>query len=72
MLAALPSICILNRRNLHYLWTFREYFAEKSIDGPMRINAHLKNDFKVKTFLLSLDIPDVYEKVMAFWKDKVR
>lgn len=49
------------------MWTFREYFAYKAADQK-RINPDFGNHFIVRTFLLALDIPDVYEELLVFWK----
>lgn len=35
------------------------------------MKANFGQDFKVKAFLLSMDVADVYEKVHPFWKEKI-
>jgi hypothetical protein len=54
-LNALPSICIVSRKAIFYLWTFREYFADRSIDKN-EINPDFCNHHTVKAFIFSLDI----------------
>jgi phage terminase large subunit len=54
-LNALPSICIVSRKAIFYLWTFREYFADRSIDKNEN-NPDFCNHHTVKAFIFSLDI----------------
>ena len=70
MLAALPEKFIINRRNTNLFWTFREYFASKSFDVK-KINPDYCNHFLIKTFLLCLDVPDVFGELSKFWKEKI-
>jgi hypothetical protein len=69
-LAALPEKSVVNRKALHLLWAFREYFAFRAADQK-RCNPDFCNHFIVRTFLLCLDVPDVYEQLVLFWKDKI-
>lgn len=70
MLAALPSQCILSRKALHYLWTFREFLAENAFEGG-NVNPYLSSDVRVVTFALTLDVPDLYLRVWPWWKERV-
>lgn len=67
MIAALPEKSILNRKAVHLFWVFREYFAFKAVNGQ-RINSDFANNYIVKTFLLCLDVPDVIQDLIPFWK----
>ena len=70
MLASLPEKFIINRKCTSLFWTFREYFASRAIDGK-KINPDYGSHFLIKTFLLCLDIPDVYSALWKFWKEKL-
>jgi hypothetical protein len=52
------------------MWTFREYFAFKSADQK-RANPDFAKHFIVETFLQCLNVPDIYEDLYLFWKDKI-
>ncbi len=71
MIYALPSICLVKRKSLHYVWTFREYFAERSVDRDSTINADYVQNHTVRAFLMSLDIDDISSLIMNFWRDKI-
>ena len=71
MIYALPSICLVKRKSLHYVWTFREYFAERSVDRNATVNGDFAEHHTVKAFLMSLDIDDISTLIMNFWRDKI-
>ena len=70
MIAVLPPQVIINRKALHYLWTSREFLAEMAYDSG-QLNRFLGEDLKIITFLLSLDVPELFYRVWLWWKQKV-
>lgn len=70
MVAALPPQIIINRKALPYLWTYREFLAENAFESG-QINRFLDTDVRILTFLLTLDVPDLFSRVWLWWKDKV-
>lgn len=67
----MPAQTIFNRKALHYLWTYRQFIAEAAYEGGS-LNNFLTSDIRVLTFLLSLDIPELFSKVWLWWKDKAQ
>jgi len=70
MIAALPPQIIINRKALHYLWTSREYMAGLAYDAG-QLNRFLGEDLKIITFLLTLDVPELFDKIWLWWKQKI-
>jgi hypothetical protein len=69
MMAVLPPQVIVNRKAVHYLWTYREFLAGMAYDAG-QLNRGLGEDLRVLTFCLTLDVPELFTRIWLWWKNK--
>lgn len=64
----MPSRSIINKNALPLFATYREYLACVHRFNPEK---NLETDLVIVNFLKAIDCPDVYWKLIDFWKDKL-
>ena len=70
MLAALPSHIVIPRKSVPYLHAYRQFLADAAYAGGS-LNPVVYLDQLVMTFLHTLDVPELTNRIWLWWKLKV-
>ena len=70
MLAAMPAHVIIPRKSAPYLYAYRQFLADLAYVGGS-LNPVANSDQLVMTFLHTLDVPELTNRVWLWWKLKV-